>query len=123
MIVRSNLEERFISKLIRDTKKGDLKWDKNDRISLILPDSEKVVSKVYVTEIDEKKFRIYEFQFKSYKNIEDWDWVERVRLELFDTDGITLFKFNYDYSLYKLFNSIRKSNSGIDDLMKGFLKE
>ncbi len=119
----SNREERFISKLTQDTKKGEINWDDESNRKLILPSTERVISKVYTTQIGEKNLRVYEYQIKHYKDEDEWDWVDRVRLELFDEDGATLFEFSYDYSLYKLFNAVRKANSGVDDFMKGFLNE
>ena len=123
MDLSSNREERFVSKLVQDTKKGELGWEDQPNSTLILPSSERVISKVYTTEIEEKNLRIYEIQVKHFRDEDDWDWVERVRLELFDADGATLFEFSYDYALYKLFNAVRKLNSGVNDLMKGFLNE
>ena len=119
----SNREERFISKLTQDTKKGEIEWGDQSNRKLVLPSTERVISKVYTTQIGEKKLRVYEYQIKHYTDEDEWDWIDRVRLELFDDDGATLFEFSYDYSLYKLFNAIRKANSGVDDFMKGFLNE
>lgn len=123
MDFNSNREERFVSKLIQDTKRGDVEWTDETNNKLVLPSSERAISKVYTTQINGKNFRIYELQEKHYKDEVDWDWVERVRLELFDDDGASLFEFVYDYSLYKLFNAVRKANANIDDFMKGFLNE
>lgn len=123
MELNSNREERFVLKLIQDTKKMDIKWKDEPNNKLVLPSNERAISKVYITNIDNKNFRIYEYQIKFYKDEDDWDWVERVRLELFDSDGASLFEFEYDYSLYKLFNAVRKANTDIDNFMKGFLNE
>ncbi|HNY63368.1 MAG TPA: hypothetical protein PLH70_07485 [Bacteroidales bacterium] len=123
MDLSSNREERFVSKLIQDTKKGELEWKDESNNVLTLPSNERPISKVYTTEIVGKNLRIYEFEIKHYSDEYEWDWVERIRLELIDDDGATLFEFDYDYSIYKLFNAVRKLNSGIDDLMKEFLNE
>lgn len=123
MDLSSNREERFVSKLIQDTKKGELEWTDESNNVLTLPSDERPISKVYTTEIAGKIIRLYEYQIKHYTDEYEYDWVERIKLELIDKDGATLFEFGYDYSLYKLFNAVRKLNSGIDDLMKGFLNE
>jgi len=123
MELNSNREERFVLKLIQDTKKKDIIWKDEPNNKLVLPSNERPISKVYNAIIDDKNFRIYEYQTKFYKDEDDWDWVERIRLELFDSDGASLFEFEYDYSLYKLFNAVRKANTDIDNLMKGFLNE
>lgn len=123
MELNSNREERFVSKLIQGTIKKEIEWKDVSNVNLDLPSNEKAISKVYITKIGDKNFRIYEYQTKYYKDEDDWDWVERVRLELYDNEGASLFEFVYDFSLYKLFNAIRKANTNIDDFMKDFLNE
>lgn len=123
MEINSNREERFVLKLIQDTKKKEIEWTDEPNNKLVLPSNERAISKVYKTKIGDKNFRIYEYQTKYYKDEDDWDWVERIRLEIFDTDGASLFDFEYDYSFYKLFNAVRKANTDIDNFMKGFLNE
>lgn len=123
IIFDSNIEERFVSKLIKDTKNTTVTWEDFPNNKLELPSSERPISKIYTTEVNDKMLRIYEYQFKHYTDEDEWDWIERVRLELIDEDQATLFEFNYDYSLYKLFNAVRKANSGVDDFMKEFLNE
>jgi hypothetical protein len=83
MEFNSNLEERFVSKLIKDTKNGEVVWTDEDQ----------------------------------------WDWIERVKLEVIDAEGLSLYEFSYDFSLSKLFSAVRKASSGIDDIMKEYLKE
>ena len=123
MGINSNREERFISKLIQDTKKKEIEWIDEPNNKLILPSSERPVSKVYRTEINGKNIRIYEYQIKHYTDEFDYEWIERVRLELFDDDGASLLEFSYDFALYKLLNAVRKANTDVDDFMKGFLNE
>ena len=119
----SNIEERFVSKLIKDTKNAVIKWNDNSNRAIVLPSSERAISKIYTTDVNEKKMRIYEYQLKHYTDEDEWDWIERIRLELIDSDDATLYEFSYDFSLYKLFNAVRKANSGVDDFMKQFLNE
>ena len=123
MEINSNREERFVLKLIQDTKKKVIEWTDEPNNKLVLPSNERAISKVYKTKIDDKDFRIYEYQTKYFKDEDDWDWVERIRLEVFDTDGASLFDFEYDYSLSKLFSAVRRANTDIDNFMKGFLNE
>ncbi len=119
-----NIELRFILKLIKDTKKGEINWESTSNSSLSnLPSTEKPVSKVYTSVISKKTLRIYEFQVKSYTDEDEWDWIQRVRLEIIDENSDTIYEYNYDYSLYKLFKAVREMNSGVDDFMKDFLEK
>lgn len=123
MELGSSREERFISKLIKDTKKGDITWEDLPNRVLNLPSNERAIGKVYKTSINDQNLRIYEYQIKHYQDEYSWDWVERLRLELIDNDDDTLFEFSEDYSLFKLYNAVRKANSNVDEIMKDFLKE
>ena len=78
MDLSSNREERFVSKLIQDTKKGELEWKDESNNVLTLPSNERPISKVYTTEIVGKNLRIYEFEIKHYSDEYEWDWVERI---------------------------------------------
>ena len=123
MEFESNIEERFISKLIKDTKTGIVNWEDISAKSFVLPTSERIISKIYMTEVNLKNLRTYKYQAKNYTDEDEWDWIDRVRLEMIDAENTTLYEFNYDYSVIKLFNAVRKSNSGVDDFMKNFLNE
>lgn len=118
----TNREERFISKLIKDTQNGEIEWETDDT-RITLPSSERRVSKIYRTEINGKNLRLYEYNIKYFRDEDEWDWVERVRLEIIDEENDSIFEFGYDYSLYKLYYAIRKASSGADEFMKEFLNE
>jgi len=119
----TNIEEKFITKLIKDTKVGTVKWRTDSDYKIELPGYERYTSKIYTTDISDKVFRLYIYQFKNYTDEEEWDWIERVRFEMIDKEGDTLYEYIYNYSLYQLFNAVRKANSGVDDLMKDFLNK
>lgn len=124
MIIQdSNRKERFIAKLIKDTKLGKVTWDIEAKGKLALPGDERLVSKVYVTNIKDKNLRLYQYQIKHYTDEFEWDWVDRVKLEIFDDDGDTLFEYGYDFSFFKLLNAIRAANTKVDEFMKDFLNE
>jgi hypothetical protein len=123
MEFNSNLEERFVSKLIKDTKNGEVVWTDDPNKNIVLPSNERAANKIYTTTVLNKRFRIYEFQVKNYTDEDQWDWIERVKLEVIDAEGLSLYEFSYDFSLSKLFSAVRKASSGIDDIMKEYLKE
>lgn len=118
----TNREERFIAKLIKDTNKGDLKWV-IDSSRITLPGNERLSGKIYLTDIDGQSIRLYSYNVKYYKDEDEWEWIESLRLELIDKGKETLYEFKYGYAFDKLINAVRKSTSDVDNFMKGFLNE
>jgi len=110
----------FVFKLIRETKNDILTWE-IVKHALELPHDEKLTSKIYTLEIKDKKFRLYEYQYKHYVDVDEWLWNQRKRLELIDGDNERLYEFEYDYSFNDLFDIVTKKTSGIDDFLHDFL--
>ena len=111
----------FILEFIKKTKKKSIEWSES-KYSPTLPDgNERLVDLSYSSVINEKVFRLYKYNIKTYRDEFDWDWSERIRLELTDGYGNTTFEFPYEYSLHDLYNSVRENNSGINDFINDFL--
>lgn len=117
-----NKENEFIVKLTKETLRKNIKWNDKQNKGLVLPHEERATSKLYITTIDEKKLRIYEFQYKHYVDEDEWLWNQRVRLEMIDANEEKIYEFGYNYSLNDLFNAVTKSNSGVDEFLDKFLK-
>ncbi len=115
-------ENEFILKLTKETLRKNINWTDKQSKSIMLPQEERAISKLYITTIDDKKFRIYEFQYKQYIDEDEWIWNQRVRFEMIDTFEEKVYEFGYNYSLNDLFNAVTKSNSGVDEFIDKFLK-
>ena len=116
-----NQESIFINKLTKETLKGNILWNIVNHKGIELPHDEKVTSKVYTATVSSKKIRVYEYQYKHYVDEEEWLWKRRARLEMIDDNSERLYEFEYDYSLYDLFNSIAKMTANVDDFINNFL--
>lgn len=117
-----NKENEFISKLTKETLRKNIKWTDKQNKGLILPHDERATSKLYIASIDDKKFRIYSFQYKHYIDEDEWLWNQRVRLEMVDIHEERIYEFGYNHSLTDLFDAVTKANSGVDEFIDKFLK-
>ncbi|UTN02308.1 hypothetical protein L0669_13365 [Flavobacterium bizetiae] len=115
-----NTNSDFILTLIQKTNQNEVKWE-IVKHTIDLPHDEKITSKIYVTTINDKKFRVYEYQYKHYIDEDEWLWNQRKRIEMIDDDNEKLYEFDYDYSVSDLFDSVTRQTSGIDDFLKDFL--
>ncbi|MDR6457191.1 hypothetical protein J2786_000284 [Chryseobacterium vietnamense] len=115
-------QHEFIQKLTKETIRKQIIWSDKLSDKLNLPNEERAISKLYITEIQGKKFRLYEFQYKLYTDLYEWLWNQRVRLELIDNNDIRIYEFDYNYSLNDLFDAVTRTTSGIDDFIDDFLK-
>ncbi|KAB7528110.1 hypothetical protein F8C76_09525 [Flagellimonas olearia] len=121
-MIDGNKISRFILELIKKTKKNEVEWDEADFSPTIPDGNERLVDLAYSSNINDKNFRIYKYNIKHYRDEYEWDWSERIRLELTDNYGNTIYEFPYEYSLYDLYNAVRESTSGINDFIDDFLK-
>lgn len=113
----------FILELIKMTKKGQIDW-KESFYSPKLPDGfERLMDLSYSATINQKEFRLYKYNIKHYTDEYEWDWSERIRLELVDNQGNSTYEFPYEYSLYDLYEAVREKTSGISDFIDDFLKK
>lgn len=111
----------FILELIKKTKQKTVNWEESYHLPTLPDGSERLVDLSYSSEINEKNFRIYKYNIKHYRDEYEWDWTERIRLELIDNDGNSIFEFPFEYSLYDLYDAVRETTSGIEDFIDDFL--
>ena len=111
----------FILTLIQKTNNKEVNWE-IVKHKIDLPHDEKITSKIYVTTVIDKRFRLYEYQYKHYVDEDEWLWNQRIKLELIDHDNEKLYEFGYDYSINDLFDSVTRQTSGIEDFLEEFLK-
>lgn len=120
--MESEKEGIFISKLIRGTRKGEFEWEA-ENYHLPLPANQELTSKLYTTELNGKKFRLYEYMYEGFLNSSETGWINQVRLEMVDDYRTTLYEFKFDYALYKLLTAIRTIDSDISNFIDDFINE
>lgn len=118
----ADLTDKFLSKLHRETLANHIKWTISP-VNFKLKTSESVSGKVYVTEIQGKIFRIYEYLEKNYYEEEAYTLTDYHRLEMIDSDGKTLYEYPYSRVIFDLYRAVQYQTSGAGDFMTDFLKE
>jgi len=108
---------KLILGLIEKTRRNEIKWEKAKLTSNMNEFDEPIVDLLYKISIENAIFRIYKYKTKSYRDEYEWEWVDRVKLELIDDDENTLYEFPYDYSLVNLYDAVREQTSGINDII------
>ena len=113
----------FILELIKKTMQGKIEWQMIEPggVSNKIYD-DNIIGFIYRTEIMDKHFWLYKYKAKYYRDEYDWDWVEKIKLELIDSNGNSLYEFKYEYSLFDLYNAIREKTSGISSILDDLLK-
>ncbi len=112
---------KFILELIKKTKKKDLIWVTSTRTPSFPDGGERHVDLVYETTISDKKFRIYKYQIKLFRDEYEYEWSERIKLEAIDGGYNVIYEVPYQYSLFNLYETVREQTSGIEDLIDTLL--
>lgn len=118
-----NKENQFITKLTKETLKKNITWDDYLPNSIEGLSDEKIISKIYLTNVKESNLRLYQYQFQNSLDEYEWFWTTRIRLEIIDSFGYRLYEFGYDYALSDLFDAVTKIKANVDDLIDNFLQE
>lgn len=118
-MINENKISVFILELIKKTRQEKIHWYiiRHEIIDTDKP----IVNLVYQTNIKDKNFRIYKYKTKSYQDEFEWEWIERIRLELVDDENNSLYEFPYDYSLMDLYEAIREKTSKISEILDDIL--
>ncbi len=123
-----------ITKLIKLTQAGELKWsvDKADRLK---GREDLRIETVFLTKHKDRNLRLYKYSYLvddpgpfaaySYSSLLSGKppkypyWSSSIALELIDEEGWTLWTFPQNYALNDLFKAVQYQVAGVD----GFLKE
>lgn len=119
--MKSEKVSQFVIKLIKLTRSGELTWRSFANDTEELPNGEFVVDKIYEATISGKKFHLYRYKFKFFRDEFDFEWAQRIRLELMDSGGNTDYEFEYDNSMNDLYDIVREQTSNVTDVVDDIL--
>ena len=119
--MRSDKLSQFIIKLIKLTKSNELTWDSTSPRETELPNGEVILDKLYETTVNDREFRLYRYKYKYYRDEYDFEWSQKIRLELLDDDGNTDFEFEYQNSMNDLYDIVREQTSNVSDFIDNVL--
>jgi hypothetical protein len=118
--MKSEKVSQFIIKLIKLTKTGELVWSSDVSTVIEMPIGE-LMGKVYEANINDRKLHIYRYKVKYYNDEVDYEWVQKIKLELLDDHGKPDYEFEYDNSISDLYNIVREHTSNVAEFIDDIL--
>jgi len=100
--MKSDKLSQFIIKLIKLTRSSELKWSSRTPTDDALPNGEFILDKLYEANVNDRDFRLYRYKYRNYFEDYNYEWSQRIRLELLDNDGHSDFEFEYLNSMNDL---------------------
>lgn len=113
---------QFVLKLIKLTKNNEITWKGFIPADTELPNEEVILDKIYETTVSEKQLHLFRYKFKYFTDEYEYQWVQKVRLELIDTKGETDYVFKYENSMNDLYDIVREQASNVNQLIDDILK-
>ena len=109
----------LIAKLLQLTQEGKIKWTLQPPPPGKLPATERV-SQVYATAYEGQGLRIYEYDYKTLVPdfSDDLEWDRRVKLELVDATGRSLYAISQEPGLDDLLRAVKHQTSNVDAFLE-----
>lgn len=115
---------QLITKLIRETAKGHIKWEVKDAPDSLNYETEQSVPLYLQTEYKGKLLGVYDLRTKSFYDEHAFYWSESIGFCVVDNNGRVIWEANeYSPALLDLFNTAREQASGIDDILDDLLED
>jgi len=117
-----NKTAQLITKLIRETSKGHVRWEVKDAPRALNHDTEQSVPLYLQTKYKGKLLGVYDLRTKSFHDEHEYYWSESIGFCIVDDHGRVVWEANeYSPALLDLFNTAREQASGIDDILDDLL--
>lgn len=113
---------QFVLKLIKLTKNNEITWRNFIPSETELPNEEVILDKVYESTINESRIQLYRYKAKYFIDEYEYQWVQRIRLELIDNKGETDYVFKFENSMNDLYDIVREQSSNVNQLIDDILK-
>lgn len=115
---------QLITKLIRETAKGSVKWEVEDAPRSLNAETEQSVPLYLQTEYKGKTLGVFDLRTKNFTDIDEYYWSEGVGFCIVDDRGRVVWELRESSpALLDLFNTAREQASGIDDILDNLLED
>lgn len=115
---------QLITKLIRETAKGNIEWEVKDAPDSLNYETEQSVPLFLQTEYKGRLLGVYDLRIKSFYDEHAFYWSEGIGFCIVDKAGRVLWESNeHSPALLDLFNTAREQASGIDDILDDLLSD
>ncbi len=119
-----NRTSQLITKLIRETAKGNLSWTVKDAPRALNCETEQSVPLYLEANYKGRNLGVYDLRRKNFTDVDEYYWSESVGLCIVDERGRVLWETcESSPALFDLFNSAREQASGIDEILDDLLED
>lgn len=119
-----NKTAQLITKLIRETAKGNVQWEVKDTPRSLKNETEQWVHLYLQAEYKGKLLGVYDLRSKHFTDVDEYYWYESIGFCIVDTRGRVVWESNeHSTALLDLFNTAREQASGIDDILDDLLSD
>lgn len=119
-----NKTAQLITKLIRETAKGNVKWNVEDAPRSLNYETEQSVPLYLQTEYKDKILGVYDLRSKQFTDADEYYWSESIGFCIVDDKGRVVWESKeYSPALLDLFNTAREQAAGIDDILDDLLSD
>lgn len=113
---------QLITKLIRETAKGNVKWEVEDAPRALNAETEQSVPLYLQTEYKGKTLGVFDLRTKYFTDVDEYYWSEGVGFCIVDDKRRVVWESRESSpALLDLFNTAREQASGIDEILDDLL--
>lgn len=119
-----NKTAQLITKLIRESAKGNVKWNVEEAPRSLNYETEQSVPLYLQTEYKNKTLGVYDLRSKHFTDVDEYYWSKSIGFCIVDDEGRVVWESNESSpALLDLFNTAREQAAGIDDILDDLLND
>jgi hypothetical protein len=123
-MITENKTAQLITKLIRETAKGNVQWEFVEAPNSLNSETEQSVPLYLEAKYKSKLLGVYDRRLKHFTDLDEYYWSESIGFCIVDTSGRVVWESNNPSpALLDLFNTAREQASGIDDIFDDLLND
>ena len=112
---------KLILRLIKLTKNNEIEWTSISLRNSQLLGGEQSLGLAYKASLENGNFRLYRYKYRVWRDEDNYDWSDSIRLELLDVEGNTEYEFEYENSMEDLYNIVREQSSSANTIIDNIL--
>ena len=112
---------KLILRLIKLTKNNEIEWTSISLRNSQLLGGEQSLGLAYKASLENGIFRLYRYKYRVWRDEDNYDWSDSIRLELLDVEGNTEYEFEYENSMEDLYNIVREQSSSANTIIDNIL--
>jgi len=115
-------EEAVLNKLEIETRQRNISWSVNS-LPFNQPSDERLIGRIYVCPFGNDYLRIYRYEYRYFTDVDEYTWIEEIRLELVDHSGNQKWIFSKNRKIGDIYNLAQYYAENIGSIFDNFLKQ